>query len=114
MARYKIYKTVQEMEIKINEYFEKCDREGKQYRITSLCVHLGIVRDTLSQYEKLEEFSDTIKLAKQKVEAGYEDKLDNRDFATAGVIFALKNFNWKDKQDIEMNATIKKLEDLID
>ena len=47
-----------------------------------------------------EEFSATIKRAKQKVEIHLEQRLASN--AATGTIFNLKNnFGWKDKQEIE-------------
>ena len=48
---------------------------------------------------KKEEFSDTIKKAKLKVE-NYLEKHLITDSSTTGIIFNLKNnFGWKDKQE---------------
>ena len=69
--------------------------------ITGLAVFLDTSRETLMDYEGKPEFSDTIKRAKEQIQAEYEQSLIKR--GNAGDIFALKNFGWKDKQEIDAN-----------
>ncbi|MBQ4030467.1 MAG: hypothetical protein II625_01820 [Bacilli bacterium] len=104
------------MQQKINEYFANCDANKEPYTITGLCIALEICRDTLSEYLKREEFSDTIKKAKLKVE-NYLEKHLITDSSTTGIIFNLKNnFGWRDKQEnvnvgMSYEDYIKKVED---
>jgi hypothetical protein len=87
-----------ELQEKIDKYFEDCDIKNEPYTITGLCIALDICRDTLCEYAKKEEFSDTIKKAKLRVE-NYLEKHLITDGGT-GIIFNLKNnFGWKDKQE---------------
>ena len=66
---------------------------------------LGTNRQTLLNYEEKEEFFDTIKGAKAKIELFNEEMLYNKDVSTTGVIFNLKNnYGWKDKQEIEADV----------
>ena len=68
--------------------------------VCGLADYLGIHRKTLLEYEEKEEFSDTIKRAKNKIELYLEENLYGNN--VAGLIFNLKNnFGWKDKQEIE-------------
>jgi len=84
----------------VDEYFSK---EGV-HTWTGLALHLGFAsRDSLNDYKKIEGFSDPIKKALLRIEANYEEALFNRN--PAGPIFALKNFGWKDKQEVDQ--TIK-------
>jgi hypothetical protein len=81
------------------------DRQGniqkrlvKHPGIVGLASHLGTNRQTLLNYENRDEFFDTIKNAKVKIEAYAEQHLYTPKIA-AGVIFNLKNnFSWKDEQ----------------
>lgn len=50
-------------------------------------------------YEEKDEFADVVKRAKLRIENVYE--LDLRKKGGAGAIFALKNFDWHDRQEIE-------------
>lgn len=94
---YKISKK-EELQNKIDIYFKECDMKSEPYTITGLCIALDICRDTLCEYAKKEEFSDTIKKAKLRVE-NYLEKHLITDGGT-GIIFNLKNnFGWKDKQE---------------
>ena len=81
-------------QVYITEYFERPS-------ILGLCAHLGITRDTLLEYEAQEEFSDTVKRAKSRIEQYLEEQLYRKD-QVVGLIFNLKNnFGWKDKTEVE-------------
>ena len=98
-GRPKAYTEVEIMQQKIDKYFNECKKKQEPYTITGLCIALDICRDTLSEYMKNDEFSDTIKKAKLKVE-NYLEKHLITDSSTTGIIFNLKNnFGWKDKQE---------------
>ena len=105
-GRPKKYTEAEIMKQKIDKYFKECEKNNEPYTITGLCIALDICRDTLSEYLKSKEFSDTIKKAKLKVENYLEKKLIT-DSSTTGIIFNLKNnFNWSDKQQIEHSGNI--------
>jgi hypothetical protein len=91
------FKTPEELQTKIDKYFNDTPKE--EYSITGLALALDTYRETLCNYEKRDEFFDTIKRAKQRIENAYELRLIKR--GTSGDIFALKNFGWTDKQEIE-------------
>lgn len=105
-GRPKAYKEAEIMQQKIDKYFKECEQKHEPYTITGLCIALDICRDTLSEYMKKEEFSDTIKKAKLKVE-NYLEKHLIIDTSTTGIIFNLKNnFGWSDKQQIEHSGNV--------
>ncbi len=61
-------------------------------------------RDLLIDYTDKDEFSDTIKKAKARVEAFNEQRLFGNN--VTGVIFNLKNnFGWKDKTEVDQNMS---------
>ncbi len=106
------------MQSKIDEYFANCpdkrtlyDKDGNAYEINAptisgLALFLGFVnRQSMYAYEQKIEFSDTIKIARAKMERIYEQYLLN-PYPT-GAIFALKNFGWTDKQEISGGYTIE-------
>jgi hypothetical protein len=75
---------------------------------TGLAIHLGFEsRQSLEVYGKKPEFSYSIKKALIRIENKYEKAIMDRN--PAGAIFALKNFGWKDKQEVEQSGglTIK-------
>ena len=105
-GRPRKYTEIEEMKQKIEKYFKECDKKQEPYTITGLCLALDICRDTLSEYSKNKEFSDTIKKAKLKVE-NYLEKHLITDSSTTGIIFNLKNnFGWTDKQQLEHSGNI--------
>lgn len=108
------YKTVDEMQRAINEYFIKCDEDSRPYTVTGLALALGFTsRQALLNYEGYTDidnimFLDTIKRAKHKVEASIEEGLLSGKYNSTGSIFNLKNnFNWKDKTEVEQSGESK-------
>lgn len=93
------YKTPEELEKKFAEYLEDCEANSLNLTITGACLFLGFCsRQSFYAYGEKPEFNYTIKKIHLHIENSYEQKLDNR-FCT-GAIFALKNLQWKDTQDI--------------
>lgn len=101
------FKSVEELQNKIDEYFLQCtdDKWLKPITITWLALYLDTDRITLISYQNKDEYSNTIKNAKLRVEQAYEHRLIRR--WSWWDIFALKNFNWIDKQEIQQDTTIK-------
>ena len=109
--RPRMYETEEELRNKIIEYFESgwtivdtfawwIKQSIQTYTITWLALYLGFEsRVSLIDYSKKWEFSSTIKSAKTFIEQKYEEKLAN--WGGSGIIFALKNFQWKDIQTLE-------------
>ena len=99
------YESVEMMQKDIDKYFAECDEKQKPYTVSGLAYALGTNRQTLINYEEKEEFVDTIKSAKAKIELFNEEMLYSKDVSTTGVIFNLKNnYGWKDKQEIEADV----------
>ena len=99
------YKSVAAMQKDIDKYFADCDEKQKPYTVSGLAYALGTNRQTLINYEEKQEFFDTIKSAKAKIELFNEEMLYSKDVSTTGVIFNLKNnYGWKDKQEIEADV----------
>lgn len=124
------FKTVKELQTKIDAYFEYCDpheseelqvvpiykdkkRVGEEikkvktvsqqrpYTITGLAYWLDTSRETLLNYEENSKYFDTIKKAKERIHNFTEEKLYGGAHPT-GVIFNLKNnWGWKDKTEVE-------------
>lgn len=79
-----------------------------------LCEYLWIHRSTFIEYEEQKQFSNTIKVAKQRIEKYNAEQLYRKEQVT-GIIFNLKNnFDWKDKteSEVKMTAQINNLSDL--
>lgn len=99
MGRPRKYEKPEQMQKAIDEYFIETHNEQRPPTITGLTLHLGFnERHALLNYEGYdEEFYSTIKRAKTRVEMYHEERLSSKN--PAGHIFALKNFNWSDKQE---------------
>lgn len=101
------YKTVEEIEPKINAYFESLyDEETKTMlerpTVTGLSLFLGFCsRQSMYDYAAKKDFSYIIKRAQQVIEMSYEQMLGSK--AAGGAIFALKNMGWKDKTEQEIS-----------
>lgn len=99
------YKTQEQLQKGIDEYFKNCDEKGKPYTMTGLALSLGIDRTTLINYGERDLFSTQLKIAKAKVEEQLEECL-YRLGNNSGVIFNLKNnYGWVDKQEQEVTET---------
>ena len=100
-GRPALFNTVEDLEELIERYFAECDLTSKAPTITGLALHLGFEsRQSVYDYEKRsDEFSYTIKRSRLRVENSYEKHLLSN--TATGAIFALKNFGWADKQEID-------------
>lgn len=91
----------------IYEWVQEKDKDGnpvmvqvKPFTIVGLAAYLGTNRQTILNYEKKDEYFDTIKRAKVKCEAYTVEQLFVPKIA-AGVIFNLKNnYGYVDKLDV--------------
>lgn len=110
------FKTPEELQEKVKEYFNKVPTktrftsDGTPYEvpcptISGLVLFLGFCdRHSFYDYEHdRPEFSHTIKQTRSFIEQHYEELLQTGN--TTGAIFALKNFGWKDKQEVEQTGT---------
>jgi len=102
-GRPPLFETSEDLQAKVDQYF---DSEDDQHpTITGLAYFLGFAsRQSLYDYEKDGEFSYTVKRARLRIENEYEKALHKQ--SCAGAIFALKNFGWADKQEIEQNTRL--------
>lgn len=92
------FQSVDEMQEAIDRFFLDCDEKDDPYTVTGLALALDTTRKSLCEYEDLPEFSNTIKKAKARVENYAEKRLFTGQ--PTGPIFALKNFGWRDAQDL--------------
>lgn len=118
-----LFQTVEELQKAIDKYFNDCLKDSvrledgtirhRPFTITGLALALGTTRKTLIDYEDRDEYCNTIKLAKTRVEGYAEERLFTG--AATGPIFALKNFGWSDKseQDINQRYVNKQGDDLV-
>lgn len=127
------YKSVEELQAKIDAYFTQCagepllDANGDPvlYKgvpvitgthpptVTGLAVALGFSgRQALLNYQAKKQFVDTITRAKARCEEYAEQRLYDRDGAN-GAQFSLRcNFGWNDKAPPAEEGEVKILDDL--
>ena len=109
LGRPRLYNNAEELQREIDAYFEA---EVKAPTITGLALWLGFEsRQSFYDYEKDGEFSYIIKKSRLRIEEGYEKRLHGN--SPAGSIFALKNFGWSDRQEIDHTTKGEKISVLI-
>ena len=140
VGRPPMYNTAEEMQKKIDDYFELCqgrilkdeehgiirDKYGvpvyvdvRPPTITGLALALGFnSRQALLNYQAKDEFNDTILRAKARVECYAEERLFDKDGANGAKFSLANNFDgWKEKQQIEaevkndMTITVELVDD---
>ena len=98
MSKNKIWETPEELEKDIESYFEYCDKNGKPYTIAGLAVFLKVDRHTIYNYGNREPYFHTIKKARDKVFAYWEEWAMTK--GNAGTIFLMKNYGYTDRQEV--------------
>lgn len=112
-GRPPLFKTHEELQKKIDEYFksgirkkEVLSKSGELVKvpvptISGLCYYLGFEsRQSFYDYDQKPQFSYTIKRARLFIEVEYEAQLQVGN--TTGAIFALKNMGWIDKTQTDI------------
>ena len=107
------FKSVEELETKIQEYFDSCycnkiDDLGISYKeniepitMSGLAYALGVNRKTIVNYSHKEQYFPTISRAREKAEA-YMEKCLYTNKSVQGIMFAGKNnYGWVDKSEVE-------------
>ncbi len=126
-GRPPFYKSVEEIEKKIEAYFKKCEGEivytesGEPFvdkhgnivkvnvrplTITGLALALGFTsRQALLNYQDKPEFVDTITRAKAVVEQYAEERLFDKDGSNGAKFSLSNNFKgWTEKQQIQADV----------
>lgn len=127
VGRPPMYNSAEEIQSKIDEYFESCkgeilynsegeplmDKYGNVIRvgvrpltITGLALALGFTsRRALLNYQDKDEFVHTITRAKAKVEQYAEERLFDKDGANGAKFSLANNFEgWKEKREIDADV----------
>jgi hypothetical protein len=100
------FESPEELEKKIDAYFQTCEDTGEPLTVASLAAALDCDPETLLNYQKKETFFGTIKRAKVRIQAAME-KYALTAKNPAGAIFLLKaNYNYSDKLQIESTRPV--------
>jgi hypothetical protein len=106
VGRPPIFTSPEEIQIKINEYFELCKTEKEFPNTASLAHYLGFAtRQSLYDLQEKEDFSYTIKRAILRIEGRTVDKAIST--SSSGAIFVLKNMGWHDKTEQEHSGGLE-------
>lgn len=98
-GRPPIWNDPQEFDKAVQEYLN----DNQMPTWSGLAYHLGFEsRQSLQDYKEKDGFSYSIKRALLRIEENYENALFSKN--PTGPIFALKNFGWKDKQEVEQSG----------
>ena len=127
VGRPLMFESAEQMQKLIDAYFEECDgkplldKDGtpirnkygkiikddrRPYTITGLALALGFTsRQALLNYEGKEEFVDTIRRAKARVERYAEERLYDKDGSNGAKFSLANNFKgWSEKREIEADV----------
>ena len=99
-------KTDEETKTRINEYFKACGRLGIRPGVESLCLALGITRQTLHRWTMGQNCSsdrqEMVEQARQYINSFLEQTLLSGKGSTIGAIFAFKNWcGYRDSVTVE-------------
>jgi len=103
-GRPRVIKSPEQFDELVNKYIADCQNADnpKAITLTGMILSLGLTsKEGFYEYQNYDGFSDSVKRARLIVECEYENRLVVGTNAAAP-IFALKNFGWADKQDINL------------
>lgn len=114
-GRPKLYESKEEMQEVIDAYFLLCDQLEKPYTMSGLANALNMSRQSVINYSKEEEFFDTIKKARGKIEQQLEENALMGKANSTFTIFNLKNnYGWRDSVEISNQNELTKLDILLE
>ena len=96
------WETTEDLQAAIDGYFAQAQEAKEPLTVTGLALALDTTRKTLIEYEDRPDFVNAIKRAKTRIENYAEKRLF--EGAATGPIFALKNFNWRDDQNMNVGG----------
>jgi hypothetical protein len=86
------------LENKILEYFDLCNKEDRPLTISGLCLALNLEKNKFLTYAKSENSPKIFKMAKEMIENWIEEKSLSGKLNTTMAIFVLRSvFGWNDK-----------------
>ena len=109
------FKSIEELQKKGIAYFEECDKKKEPYTITGLALALDTFRPVLMDYanglydDRDKNFSTCVKRLKLFCENYAEKRLFGN--TPVGAIFALKNYKWTDRVEIENTIKLEELKE---
>jgi len=102
-GRPPIFETAEQMQQAVDAYFKT---KPDPPTICGLALALGLAtRGSLLNYQARKQFQEVVERAKLRVEQHHEACLSRSN--CTGSIFWLKNFGWKDTQDINHGGSVR-------
>ena len=102
-GRPPIFETPEQMQEAVHAYFAT---KPNPPSICGLALALGLAtRGSLLHYQARKEFQEVVERAKLWVERWHEERLSKSN--CTGSIFWLKNYGWKDTQDINHGGSVR-------
>ncbi|NOY58921.1 MAG: hypothetical protein GXO75_08295 [Calditrichaeota bacterium] len=100
------YRTAEELQAKIDEYFQACDADGKLYTVPGIAYFLGFSRrQSIFDLKKKKKFSDTIGRALLRIENQRLDmSLRNKINPNVSMFDLRNNFGYKDEKSISLDG----------
>ena len=99
-GRPRLFNTVEELEVKIQEFYDYCELKEVPLTFERLATFIGIDRKTIYNYEQKDEFFPTIKRVRDKIQADIMERGMSGAINPTFGIFCLKNYGYTDKQEI--------------
>jgi hypothetical protein len=102
-GRPRAFKSVEDIEAKIQLYKEYLKTESKPPTIAGLAYFLNVDRGTIYNYKKDREFFNTIKKYRDWVIMNMEEFGVTKGHS--GIIFLMKNYGYTDKHEYKVEET---------
>lgn len=104
-GRPRLFNTVEELEQKIQEFYDYCELKEVPLTFERLAVFIGIDRKTIYNYEQRDEFFPALKKVRERIHADIMEKGMSGAINPTFGIFCLKNYGYTDKQEITSTNT---------
>ena len=106
-GRPPLWKTKEDLEKSLDGFFEWCESNSYIPDVEGMAVYLDCSRETICQYEKLEEFSDTIKKVKNKIAFHKKQGAMSGKINPTVFVFDFKNnHHYNDKTEVDNNINL--------
>ena len=99
-----LFKTPADLQRAVDHYFFNCDLTGEMPLITGLALALNTNRATIKAYRERPDFTGILSRANAICEHHWERILYGGQTSAAAPIFALKNYGWTDKQELQISG----------
>lgn len=116
------YKTLEELQAAIDEYFAWCDNRVQKvysakndgvveiydpapYTMSGLGRRIGLSRQALSEYKKRDDYGDAVVEARNRVHEDVETRLMEKN-AVGAKFNLINNFGWKEKTENEQKIDL--------